>query len=86
MEFSFIQHALPKPKLLQSDVDGLNLNIAVPQELYATTNRGNRLPVAVYIHGGGFAIGSNSWPQYDFSRLISLSVEMGVPMIGVNIK
>lgn len=39
-----------------------------------------------FIHGGGFAIGANSWPQYDFRRLVELSVREGLPVIGVNIK
>lgn len=47
---------------------------------------GAKLPVVVFIHGGGFEIGSNSWPQYDFRRIVELSVARRQPVIGVNIK
>jgi carboxylesterase type B len=44
------------------------------------------MPVFVFIHGGGFSIGANSWPQYDPVRLVELSIEKGSPVIGINIK
>ncbi len=40
----------------------------------------------VFIHGGGFAMGSNDWPQYDQSRLVKLSIDVGLPFIGVTVK
>ncbi|KAK6222286.1 hypothetical protein LQW54_000986 [Pestalotiopsis sp. IQ-011] len=85
MEFSFIQHALPKPEFPgASDVDGLNLVVTVPSSGGAQTKH-ERLPVLVFIHGGGYIIGGNYWPQYDFSRLVRLAAELGKPIIGVNI-
>ncbi|CAG8909735.1 unnamed protein product [Penicillium egyptiacum] len=81
IEFSRIQRPLPHPELQQSDVECLNLNITTPKAVSAGVN----LPVIVFIHGGGFAIGANSWPQYDFRRLIELSVREQQPVIGVNI-
>ncbi|KAI4596293.1 hypothetical protein KJ359_005422 [Pestalotiopsis sp. 9143b] len=85
MEFSFIQHTLPKPEFPgASDVDGLNLVVTVPSSEGAQTKH-EPLPVLVFIHGGGYAIGGNSWPQYDFSRLVRLAAELGKPIIGVNI-
>lgn len=57
------------------------MNITVP----TGTKSEDQLPVLVFIHGGGFAIGGNWWPQYDFARLVELSVEAGKPFIGINI-
>jgi carboxylesterase type B len=64
-----------------SGTECLNLNITVP-----TTKSDEALPVLVFIHGGGFIMGSNHWPQYDMARLVKLSAELGMPIIGVNIK
>ncbi|KAF2144753.1 uncharacterized protein K452DRAFT_285078 [Aplosporella prunicola CBS 121167] len=68
------------------DLNGLNLNITVPAlalEGQGSTRR--PLPVIVFVHGGGFFIGANSWPQYDFGRLVRLAAEKGKPVIGVGI-
>lgn len=46
----------------------------------------HNLPVIVFLHGGGYTIGSNAWPQYDFKRIVALSVAEKQPVIGVNIK
>jgi carboxylesterase type B len=85
-EFGFIQKSLPKPDLTISELDGLNLNITVPliQEQLPTPE--HKLPVFVFIHGGAFAIGSNSWPQWDHARIVKLSAEIGQPAIGIGIK
>lgn len=80
MEFSLIQQSLPRPQIGQSEEDCLNLNITVPKE------SSSGLPVVIFVHGGGFSIGSNAWPQYDFRRLVDLSVREGTPIIGINIK
>ncbi|KAJ9288700.1 hypothetical protein DTO021C3_3729 [Paecilomyces variotii] len=80
LEQSAIQHTLPKKELPQSDLDGLNLNIAVPEG----TTSASKLPVFLFIHGGGFAIGANSWPQFDWTRLVKLSAEKGFPIVAVS--
>lgn len=82
LELMHVQHTLPKKELPQSDLDCLNLNIAVP----ADTTPSSKLPVFVFIHGGGLVIGANSWPQFDYTRLIQLSVEKKLPIVAVSIK
>lgn len=64
-----------------SGLESLNLNITVPDVKVQKP-----LPVMVFIHGGGYLMGANFWPQYDMARLVKLSVETGSPVIGVNIK
>ncbi|OJJ01739.1 hypothetical protein ASPVEDRAFT_83267 [Aspergillus versicolor CBS 583.65] len=81
LELMHVQHALPKKELPQSDIDCLNLNIAVP----AGTTASSRLPVFLFIHGGGLVIGANSWPQFDYTRLVGLSVEKKLPIVAVSI-
>ncbi|KAJ5894816.1 hypothetical protein N7495_006507 [Penicillium taxi] len=81
IELSHVQHQLPKKDLSQSDLDCLNLNIAVPSD--ATPE--SKLPVLFFIHGGGFAIGANSWPQAELARLVKLSIEKELPVIIVAI-
>jgi carboxylesterase type B len=84
-EFSFIQHSLPVPEVPNhSDTDGLNLNITLPLRKDGTTY--TNLPVYVFIHGGGFAVGSSWYPHYDPTSLVKLSVEKGKPIIGITIK
>lgn len=80
IEQSIIQHTIPHEEFSASDIDGLNLNLSVP------IGRHINLPVFVFIHGGGFGLGSNSWPQYDLARIVKLSAERGMPVVGVNIK
>ena len=66
----------------------LNINVTVPkttldQQRNAGNTGGKGLPVFVWVHGGGMSIGSNSWPQYDLTRFVERSVEIGRPVIGV---
>ena len=82
LEQGVIQQSLPEKELEQSDLDCLNLNIAVP----SSTTASSKLPVFVYIHGGGYAIGANSWPQFDSARFVRLSVEKKLPVVTVFIK
>ncbi|GKZ68625.1 hypothetical protein AnigIFM50267_003364 [Aspergillus niger] len=81
LELSAIQHTLPKKELTQSDVECLNLNIAVP----AGTPAHSKLPVFVFIHGGGLMIGANSWPQFDYERFVKLSIDNELPIVAVSI-
>ncbi|KAF2502672.1 carboxylesteras-like protein [Lophium mytilinum] len=86
MEFGIIQHSLPKPQQLpSSDLDCLNLNITVPLDSSGEIHTAGKLPVFVFIHGGGFGIGANWWPQYDAAELVRLSKAKGKPVIGINI-
>ena len=84
-EFGLIQQSLvlPSKDFAQSDVDCLNLNITFPRE---SLDEASGLPVFVFIHGGGFYNGSNAWPQYDQGRIVKLSSDLGIPVIGVGIK
>jgi carboxylesterase type B len=82
--FDIIQHSLPTPDFEISELHGLHLNITIPLtegKLLAQKN-----PVLVHILGGGFGGGSNLWPQYDQARLVRLSLDKGMPIIGVGIK
>ena len=69
----------PSPPM--SGLESLNLNITVPDIKIEKP-----LPVMVFIHGGGYIMGANFWPQYDMARLVRLSMEIGLPVIGINIK
>lgn len=83
MEFGLIQQSLPKPNFPGiSETDCLTLNITVPRHRNQPISG---LPVLVFIHGGGFQIGGNWWPQYDFAKLVQLSATKGHPIIGINI-
>ncbi|KAJ6133836.1 hypothetical protein N7523_000158 [Penicillium sp. IBT 18751x] len=81
IELGHVQHSLPEKKLTQSDTDCLNLNIACPSDASSSS----KLPVLVYIHGGGLFIGANSWPQNDLYRLVRLSTEKRLPVVVVAI-
>ncbi|RSL70898.1 hypothetical protein CEP53_001725 [Fusarium sp. AF-6] len=75
MEMQLIQQGIPKfdvPPM--SDLDGLNLNIALPKDC----NKASQLPVLVFVHGGSFTFGSSSYPHYDQSRIVKLSIGMGL--------
>lgn len=47
----------------------LNLNIYTPTAYNTDTNNKNKLPVMVWIHGGGFQIGSNALTAYNGKKL-----------------
>ncbi|RHZ63669.1 hypothetical protein CDV55_106327 [Aspergillus turcosus] len=79
-ELGHIQHSLPKKELPQSDLNCLNLNITVP----AGTTAASKLPVFLFIHGGGLVLGANSWPQFDYARFVKLSVEKNLPIVAVS--
>ncbi|KAF2444556.1 carboxylesterase [Karstenula rhodostoma CBS 690.94] len=71
----------PSPRM--SGTECLNLNITVPSSIDPESV--NKLPVMVFIHGGGFLMGSNSAPYFDPSRFVALSAELGTPVIVVSI-
>ena len=79
IEFSFIQQSLPAERFEFSDLECLNLSVTVPKGQRAN------LPVFVWVHGGGFFIGSSSWPQWDLRRIVELGIDRGMPFIAVGI-
>ena len=84
-EFKLLQHTLDydRDAVQMSDVDGLNLNVYAPTDGVASNSS---LPVFAFIHGGGFNGGSSSFPPYDMTRFIQLSLEKGMPVIAVSLK
>ncbi|KAF2442415.1 alpha/beta-hydrolase [Karstenula rhodostoma CBS 690.94] len=86
-EFGFIQQELPLPPNVpnHSDIEGLNLNITVPKGKNGEIDINAKLPVHVFVHGGGFAVGSSWYPHYNQAPLVRMSIEKGTPIIGVTI-
>ena len=86
-EYNFLQKSLPLPEVPEhSDLEGLNLNITIPTNEDGAIDPNAKLPVYVFIHGGGFAVGSSWYPHYDPAPLVKMSVEKKKPMIGITIK
>lgn len=81
IEQGLMQHTVEydKSTLRSSDTEGLNLNISIP----ILNGEQRKLPVFVFIHGGGFMVGSATWPQYDFARFARLSKQKGKPVIAI---
>ena len=77
-----MQQSLPRVEHPQSDLSCLNLNITAP----AGSQPSSRLPVFVFIHGGGLQIGANSWPQFDLARFVKLSIDKELPVLAVSVK
>lgn len=85
MEHGLIQQSLPKPEFPgSSELDGLSLNISIPDTALREPSD-QKLPVFVFIHGGGLSVGGNWYPQYDSAALVRLSVERGTPIVAVTI-
>lgn len=61
--------------------DCLNLNIVRPRG----TRPGDRLPVLVWIYGGGFRQGAIRDPEFNTSFMVQTSVQIGIPMIAVSL-
>ncbi|KAF4447943.1 hypothetical protein F53441_8602 [Fusarium austroafricanum] len=84
IEFGLIQKALVKPEYSPgSDLNGLNLDITVPQVIPNENNA--KLPVLVFIHGGAFILGDSGAPHYDMAAIVAYSQCIGKPIIGVSI-
>ncbi|MCJ1474853.1 hypothetical protein MMC13_003513 [Lambiella insularis] len=60
--------------------DCLTLNIVRP-----AGHANKKLPVAVWIYGGGFYEGSSRDPRYNLSFIVQQAAEVGKPFIGVSI-
>jgi carboxylesterase type B len=61
--------------------DCLNLNIVRPSNTY----RAAKLPVLVWIYGGGFVQGSNRDPEFNTSYMVETSMQINKPIIVVSI-
>ncbi|KAF9929267.1 hypothetical protein FBU30_001749 [Linnemannia zychae] len=61
-----------------SERDCLNCNVFMPA---SAVNSTEKLPVMVWIYGGGLRYGSNATPLYECSDLVLASIEFNKPMI-----
>jgi carboxylesterase type B len=61
--------------------DCLNLNVVRP----AGVDREAKLPVLVWIFGGGLFAGSSADPQYNLSGIVKVSQDMGTPIIAASL-
>ncbi|KAH7176261.1 Alpha/Beta hydrolase protein [Dactylonectria macrodidyma] len=83
----YYQAYLAFPNLDESEFECLNLLIVRPSAAAlsrAGIDEMSKLPVLVYIHGGA-GTGAGSDPIYDPSRLVLRSLEIGSPVIAVNL-
>ncbi|KAM5543204.1 hypothetical protein V8D89_003078 [Ganoderma adspersum] len=67
-----------QPQTVPQDEDCLNVNVIVP----ANVTAGSKLPVALWIYGGGFVLGSNTGEPGE--NIVARSVELGQPIIFVS--
>lgn len=58
--------------------DCLTVNVASP------ANCTKKLPVAVWIYGGGFTSGSAAWPFYNLSWFVNASEAAEKPLVAVS--
>ncbi|KAK8132118.1 hypothetical protein PG999_000291 [Apiospora kogelbergensis] len=61
--------------------DCLTINVVRP---HGVGTNDTKLPVALWIHGGGLTNGGSSDPRYNLSRIVDQSVKMGKPMIAAS--
>lgn len=59
----------------------LTLNVVRP----GGTKLEDKLPVAVWLYGGGFTSGSSTDQRYNLSFIVEQSVKMGTPMIAISL-
>ncbi|KIJ14562.1 hypothetical protein PAXINDRAFT_78894 [Paxillus involutus ATCC 200175] len=69
---------IPRQVLLQDEFECLSLNITCPPG----QNSESRLPVMVWVHGGGNHGSGSSW-VYDGGALVSTSIRIGKPILMV---
>ena len=60
----------------------MSLNVVKPA---GNSSAGGGLPVAVWIHGGGYYQGSSADRRYNLSFIVENSVQMGKPIIGISL-
>ncbi|KAF9981775.1 hypothetical protein BGZ75_006885 [Mortierella antarctica] len=65
-----------------SERDCLSLNIYMPA---SALDSDEKLPVCVWLYGGGYKAGSITTPIYDCTQLVSTSIDQKKPMIVVSI-
>lgn len=63
--------------------DCLSINIVRPAGVSLVEAK--KLPVAVWIHGGSYQVGTSALPNYNLTYLVQRSVEMGNPIIATSI-
>jgi carboxylesterase type B len=63
--------------------DCLSINIVRPAGLSA--KQYGAIPVAVWIHGGSYQVGSSNLPNYNLTYIVQRSVEIGRPIIATSI-
>lgn len=61
--------------------DCLYFNLVRPSGLEKNAS----IPVAIWIHGGGFINGAGIQPNFNMSFLVQQSVKIGKPIIGINL-
>ena len=81
VDYSAECSAYPQGFVANYSEDCLYLNIWRPAGL----DEKAPLPVAVWIHGGGFTQGSTGNPRFNMSFMVEHSVAMGQPIIGISI-
>ncbi|KAH9881118.1 hypothetical protein J1614_001612 [Plenodomus biglobosus] len=65
----------------EENEDCLTVNVVRPTR----ASNDSKLPVLVWIHGGGFSEGSSGDQRYNMSFLVQESVNIGAPIIGVSL-
>lgn len=75
---SCIGYGYPGPE--EQSEDCLTINVIRPAGVTPRV----KLPVAVWIYGGGYFTGSSSWPHYNFSDFVRISQKYNTPLIAVS--
>ncbi|KAH9941090.1 carboxylesterase [Epithele typhae] len=78
--FNLKEDCLPDQRLTHSEFECLNLNITCP----ADANADSRLPVMLWIHGGGNRGSGSNW-VYDAGPLVQKGIQFGKPVVVVSI-
>ncbi|KFZ17017.1 hypothetical protein V501_01939 [Pseudogymnoascus sp. VKM F-4519 (FW-2642)] len=73
----------------ESEFDCLNLFVVRPSQTalskLGSPDSNRKLPVLIWIHGGGFGFGAGTDPMWDPTRLVLRSISIGKPIIAVGI-
>ncbi|KAL6712602.1 hypothetical protein ACN47E_000479 [Coniothyrium glycines] len=78
-------HTCPDPTDAEFGMseDCLNINVVRPAGLNAS--EAAKLPVAVWIHGGSYQVGTSALPNYNLTFIVQRSVEIGQPIVAASI-